>query len=158
MAVGGDQQHGWSVKKNERNRMEDATDTTGNFFAVYDGHGGTEAVRFVKKELPKPLGKERDPNPCERLRQAFDKANKALSEHFQKKGESNSDYGYCHLALAPVLLFTRGFSGQPWRLSRALLQRRRTRGPHYNDHKLGVQPFFCANHFGDTLGVQPFSF
>ena len=109
---GGDHQHGWSVKKNQRERMEDATDTTGNFFAVYDGHGGTEAVRFVKKELPKPLGKERDPNPCERLRQAFDKANKALSEHFQKKGESNSDYGYCHLALAPVLLFTRGFS---WR-------------------------------------------
>ena len=45
---GGDQQHGWSVKKNQRVRMEDATDATGNCFAVYDGHGGTEAVCFVK--------------------------------------------------------------------------------------------------------------
>ena len=31
---GGDQQHGWSVKKNQRERMEDAADATGNLFAT----------------------------------------------------------------------------------------------------------------------------
>ena len=31
---GGDHQHGWSVKKNQRERMEDAADATGNLFAT----------------------------------------------------------------------------------------------------------------------------
>ena len=68
------------------------------------GHGGTEAVSFVKKELPKLLGKERDPNPRERLRQALDEADRAMSEHFQKEGESNSDYGLSSGACACVAL------------------------------------------------------
>ena len=68
------------------------------FFCRYDGHGGTEAVSFVKEELPKLLGKEWRPNGRERLKQACDKADQALPEHLQKgqkEGEatiSNSEY------------------------------------------------------------------
>ena len=94
---GGDQQHGWSVKKNERNRTEDATDATGNFLPYMMAIQKQSALS--RKSYPSSWAK-----PCERLRQAFDKADKALSEHFQKEGESNSDYGLSSGACACVAL------------------------------------------------------
>ena len=80
-------------------------------------HGGTEAVSFVKEELPKLLGKEWRPNGRERLKLAFDKADWALSEHLlkgQKEGEttiSNAAYSLSSGVCACVPLRD---SGEPW--------------------------------------------
>lgn len=56
-ASGGAQGYGWCVAQNQRTRMEDAVDVELRedlrLFAVYDGHGGTGAVEYLKQELPK---------------------------------------------------------------------------------------------------------
>lgn len=58
-ASGGADGYGWCVAKNQRQHMEDAVDVDvrgpgqSRLFAVYDGHGGAEAVAYVKEELPK---------------------------------------------------------------------------------------------------------
>ena len=77
--------------------MEDATDATGNFLPYMMAIQKQSALS--RKSYPSSWAK-----PCERLRQAFDKADKALSEHFQKEGESNSDYGLSSGACACVAL------------------------------------------------------
>ena len=83
-ASGGDDQHGWCVMQNGRGAMEDAVDVQGRFFAVYDGHGGSEAVSYVKEALPKLLGKEKGPDMGLRMKEAFQKADAALLDHLQR--------------------------------------------------------------------------
>ena len=64
--------------QNGRGAMEDAVDVQDNFFAVYDGHGGAEAVTSVKEALPKLLGKEKGPDMGLRMKEAFQKADAAF--------------------------------------------------------------------------------
>jgi len=59
-ASGGNTQHGYSLAKNDRQRMEDAVlihDNVGGnaFFAVFDGHGGEKATLLAKQFLPEQL-------------------------------------------------------------------------------------------------------
>ena len=72
-ASGGDDQHGWCVMQNGRGAMEDAVDVQDGFFAVYDGHGGAEAVTYVKEALPKLLGKENGPDMGLRIKRSLSK-------------------------------------------------------------------------------------
>ena len=63
-ASGGADGYGWCVAQNQRHHMEDAIDVDvrgpgqSRLFAVYDGHGGTAAVAYVKEELPKILNNQ----------------------------------------------------------------------------------------------------
>ena len=54
--------YGYAVAKNGRDHMEDAVDVKSNvggfeYLAVFDGHGGDQAVTYVKKLLPTVLEK-----------------------------------------------------------------------------------------------------
>jgi hypothetical protein len=60
-ASGGNGRYGFCVKQGPRASMEDAVDAieqlgsscpATEFYAVYDGHGGSSAVEFVKRRLP----------------------------------------------------------------------------------------------------------
>jgi len=59
-ASGGSSRYGYCVNQGPRASMEDAVDATCHlggsteieFYVVYDGHGGTQAVEFVKNRLP----------------------------------------------------------------------------------------------------------
>ncbi|CAK8996656.1 Probable protein phosphatase 2C 2 (AtPP2C02) (Protein phosphatase AP2C2) [Durusdinium trenchii] len=89
----GDDQHGWCVMQNGRGAMEDAVDVQDNFFAVYDGHGGAEAVvTYVKEAFPKLLGKEKGPDMGLRMKEAFQKADAALLGHLQQDEADVPDY------------------------------------------------------------------
>jgi len=91
-ASGGDDQHGWCVMQNGRTAMEDAVDVQDGFFAVYDGHGGAEAVTYVKEALPKLLGKEKGPDMGLRMKEAFQKADAALLGHLKQDEADVPDY------------------------------------------------------------------
>ncbi|CAE7482639.1 unnamed protein product [Symbiodinium natans] len=59
---GGGVDYGYAVAKNERSHMEDAVDIKDDvagyrFFAVYDGHAGSQAVIVAKENLPRILGR-----------------------------------------------------------------------------------------------------
>ena len=79
--------------QNGRGAMEDAVDVQDNFFAVYDGHGGAEAVvTYVKEAFPKLLGKEKGPDMGLRMKEAFQKADAALLGHLQQDEADVPDY------------------------------------------------------------------
>ncbi|CAK0904122.1 unnamed protein product, partial [Prorocentrum cordatum] len=67
-AAGAGGRAGWCVNQGPRGNMEDAVDVISQldvaepteFYAVYDGHGGTEAVTFVKRRLPQAVCRGRD--------------------------------------------------------------------------------------------------
>ncbi|CAE7826888.1 PPM1N [Symbiodinium sp. CCMP2456] len=77
-ASGGNGQYGYSLAKNDRQRMEDAVlihDNVGGnaCFAVFDGHGGEKATLLAKQYLPEQLEcclQEND-NKEEAAKQAF---------------------------------------------------------------------------------------
>ena len=77
-ASGGNTQYGYSLAKNDRQRMEDAVlvhdNVAGNAcFAVFDGHGGEKATLLAKQYLPEKLERhlQENSNKEEAARQAF---------------------------------------------------------------------------------------
>ena len=83
-ASGGDDGYGWCVAQNTRQSMEDAVDVDvrgpdqGRLFAVYDGHGGSEAVGYLKQELPKILNKEAEVEAETNFHQCYEKLDECL--------------------------------------------------------------------------------
>mmetsp|Transcript_87363 Transcript_87363/g.233904 ORF Transcript_87363/g.233904 Transcript_87363/m.233904 type:complete len:842 (-) Transcript_87363:667-3192(-) len=81
---GGDQHAGWSLHQGRRKAQEDAVQTrsagmlsTGypsGLYAVYDGHGGVEAVEFVQQALPVRFNEKKAEGKCtaDALREAFE--------------------------------------------------------------------------------------
>lgn len=82
-ASGGGEGYGWCVRQNQRERMEDAVevDVAGpqgsRLFAVYDGHGGLEAVAHVKQELPTMLNQGEEEVEA-KLQASFEKLDEEL--------------------------------------------------------------------------------
>lgn len=79
---GGDQRCGYCMFQGARANMEDALDaissldsaTPTEFYAVFDGHGGTHAVEFVKSKLPSYLCSQEGFRECSRLPDALTNA------------------------------------------------------------------------------------
>uniref|UniRef100_A0A7S4VM37 PPM-type phosphatase domain-containing protein n=2 Tax=Alexandrium monilatum TaxID=311494 RepID=A0A7S4VM37_9DINO len=94
-AVGGNERYGFCVNQGPRASMEDAVDSIAQlegavpseFYAVYDGHGGTEAVQFVKRRLPTTISSHdgfNDPSRIDEvLQEAFTHTDEELLKHLQ---------------------------------------------------------------------------
>lgn len=96
-ASGGNDRFGFCVHQGPRPSMEDAIDALAQFdcgamkmefYAVYDGHGGTQAVEFVKKRLPPMIRGHSAAGDLgrldEALRDSFLGMDEQLLEHLQQ--------------------------------------------------------------------------
>lgn len=98
--AGGNERYGYSVNQGPRASMEDAVDAIANlngnlnseFYAVYDGHSGTEAVQFVRRRLPAVISSHPGFGDAEQLdealRDAFTSTDEELLQHLQAQGQS----------------------------------------------------------------------
>jgi len=109
----GNERYGFAVAQGPRLGMEDAVDVVAQlddvplteFYAVYDGHSGTAAVEFVKRNLPSMIRSQRDFREVEpsrlhaALQDAFVHADAHLLEHLRRNaprppGEAGQNGGY----------------------------------------------------------------
>lgn len=100
---GGTDRYGYCVDQGPRRYMEDAVDASSDFFAegpgppteptefyaVYDGHGGSAAVEFVHTEIPRLLRCHeglRNDRIQEALHEVFIKTDEKLLKRFREAG------------------------------------------------------------------------
>jgi len=91
----GNERYGYCVAQGVRPSMEDAIDVSEldasprtEFYAVYDGHNGTQAVEFVKRRLPSLLCSQcapADSDMKQAMSEAFSETDKELLEEMQKQ-------------------------------------------------------------------------
>lgn len=91
----GSGRYGWSVNQGPRANMEDALDinermqcsTPTEFYAVYDGHSGQQAVKWLLKRLPAIISAHsgfNDPEKIDQvLHESFTQADAELLDHLQ---------------------------------------------------------------------------
>ena len=123
-AAGGNDRCGWAVSQGPRAGMEDAVDAITAFddapltelYAVYDGHGGTAAVEFVKGILPSMIRshahiRDTDPSKFETaLQDTFASADARLLEHLRRTGpqtpvaDENGSYALSSGCVGTVIL------------------------------------------------------
>ena len=93
-ASGGNTQHGYSLAKNDRRRMEDAVlihdNVAGNaLFAVFDGHGGEKATMLAKQFIPEQLEHhlQQDCSKEEAANQAFTAVDELIQSNLTEEAK-----------------------------------------------------------------------